>query len=72
MELLVDWSHRRLQHAVDAVFHIHRVILGLDMDVAGAALDRRINHRIDEPDYGANIAGQSLDGEALLALFVLT
>ena len=33
---LVDRLHRRLQHAVDAVLHVHRVVLRLDVDVADA------------------------------------
>ncbi len=38
-KLLVDRPHRRLQHAVDPVLHVDRVVLRLDVDVAGAALD---------------------------------
>ena len=40
VELLGDRLHRRLQHAVDAVLDVHRVVLRLDVDVAGAPLDR--------------------------------
>ena len=40
VEALVDRPHRRLQHAVDAVLHVHRVVLRLDVDVARAPLDR--------------------------------
>ena len=39
VELLGDRPHRRLQHAVDPVLHVDRVVLRLDVDVAGAPLD---------------------------------
>ena len=40
---LVDRPHRRLQHAVDPVLHVHRIVLRLDVDVAGAPLDGAVD-----------------------------
>ena len=66
-EPLGDRPHGRLQHAVDAVLHAHRVVLRLDVDVAGAALDGREDRRVDQPDDRAVVARQPLDGEVVFA-----
>ena len=71
VEPLVDRAHRRLEDAVDPVFHVDRVVLGLDVDVAGAPLNRRVDRRIDETDDRAGIGGQFLDRELVLAGIVL-
>ena len=68
---LGDRPHRRLQHAVDAVLHIHRIVLRLDVNVARAPLDRREDGRVDEADDRAAVARQALDGEVVLARFVV-
>ena len=67
VELLGDRPHRRLQHAVDAVLHVHRVVLRLDVDVARAPLDGGEDGRIDQPDDRADVARQPLDREVVLA-----
>ena len=71
VEALVDRPHRRLQHAVDAVLHVHRVVLRLDVDVARAPLDRRVDRRVDEPDDRARVGRQLVDRELLVARLVL-
>ena len=68
---LRDRPHRRLQHAVDPVLHVHRVVAGLDVDVARAPLDRGVDRRVDQPDDRADVAGQPLDGEVLVAGLVV-
>ena len=67
---LVDRPHRRLQHAVDAVLHVDRVVLRLDVDVARAALDGRVDRGVHQPDDRARVGRQLLDGELLVALLV--
>ena len=67
VEALVDRPHRRLQHAVDPVLHVHRVVLRLDVDVAGAALDGGVDRRVDQADDRARIGRELLDRELLLA-----
>ena len=68
---LGDRPHRRLQHAVDAVLHVHRIVLRLDVDVAGAPLDRGVDGRVDQPDDRAAVARQPLDGQVVFAGLVL-
>ena len=70
VELLGDRPHRRLQHAVDAVLHVDRVVLRLDVDVARAPLDRGVDRRVDQPDDRADVARQPLDGEAVVAVLL--
>ena len=65
-----DRPHRRLQHAVDAVLHVDRVVLRLDVDVARPPLDGRVDRRVDQPDDRADVARQPLDGEALVAVLL--
>ena len=71
VELLRDRPHRRLQHAVDAVLHVHRVVAGLDVDVARAPLNGREDRRIDELDDRADVAREPLDGEVLVEVVVV-
>ena len=68
---LVDRPHGGLQHAVDPVLHVHRVVLGLDVDVARAPLDGRVDHRVDQPDDRAGIAREPFDGQPLLGAVLL-
>ena len=68
VEALVDRPHRRLQDAVDPVLHVHRIVLRLDVDVARAALDRRIERRVDQPDDRALVRGQLVDGQLVVEL----
>ena len=70
VEAAVDRPHRRLQHAVDAVLHVHRVVAGLDVNVARPALNRGVDGRVDQPDDGAGIGRQLVDGQLLVAGFV--
>ena len=66
MKLARDRPHRRLQHAVDAVLDVDRVVAGLDVDVARPPLDRRVDRRIDQADDRIHVAGrQPFDGEAV-------
>ena len=68
VEALVDRPHRRLQHAVDPVLHVHRIVLRLDVDVAGPALDRGIERRVDEPDDRTLIGGELVDAQLIVEL----
>ena len=71
MELFGDRPHRRLQHAVDAVLHVHRVVAGLDVDVARAPLNGREDGRIHQLDDRADVARQTLDGQVLVEVVVV-
>ena len=70
VELLGDRPHRRLQHAVDPVLHVHRIVLRLDVDVARAPLDGGVDRRVDQPDDRADVARQPLDGQVVVAVLV--
>ena len=48
-----------------------RVVLGLDVDVGGAALERLEDDRVDEPDDRAGVRRELVDGEGLFARLVL-
>ena len=51
---------RRLgEHAVDAVADPHLVLLRLEVDVGGAALDGLLDHPLDELDDGRVLAGRA-------------
>ena len=65
-----DGRHGRLQHAVDAVLDDHRIVVGLDMNVGGAALESGEDGGVDQANDGADVffAGQLLDGD----IFVLS
>jgi hypothetical protein len=64
---LVDRAHRGLQHAVDPVLHVDGVVLRLDVNVAGAPLNGRVERRVHKPDHRAGVGCQLLDGERLVA-----
>jgi len=70
VKTLVDRPHGRLEHAVDAVLDVHRVVLGLDVDVARPPLNGGEDHRVDQADDGADVAGEPLDGEVVLPRLV--
>ena len=40
------------QHAVDAVADAQEPLLGLEVDVGGAALDGVVQQRVDQPHHG--------------------
>ena len=67
VEAAVDWPHRGLEDAVDAVLHVDRIVARFDVDVAGTALNRGIDGRIDEPDDRAGIGRQLVDGQLFVA-----
>ena len=52
-------------------FTLHRVVLRLDVDVRGAALQRGEHHRVDQPDDRARVRGQLVDRQVLFARLVL-
>ena len=70
MELLGDRPHCRLQHAVNPVLDVHRVVLRLDVDIAGAALNRGVDGRVDEFDDWADVAGEAFNRQVVVAGFV--
>ena len=69
---LVDRRHGRLQHAVDPVLHVDRVVLRLDVDVARTALDRRVDRRVHQPDDRARVGRELVDGQLVFARVVLS
>ena len=68
---LVDRVHRLVEDAVDAVLDDDDVLLRLDVDVRGAALDRVEDDRVDELDDRRGVLRDPVDREGLLALLVL-
>src|SRR6202012_379599 len=70
--LLGNGSHGHLQHAVDAVFDNHRVVVRFNVDVGGAPLERGENRRIHQADDGADVLfrGQLLDRNVLVGVVV--
>src|ERR1019366_6678983 len=72
MVLLGDGLHGLLQHAVNAVLDDHGVVARLDVDVAGAPLQRGKDRGIHQPDDGADVGlgRQLLDGDGLVGIFV--
>ena len=71
MKPLVDRPHRRLQHAVDPVLHVHRVVLRFDVDVAGAPLHCGVERGVHEANDRAGIRRQFLDRKLFVSAFVL-
>ncbi len=65
-----DGRHGFLEHAVDAVLDVEGVVVGLDVDVGGAALESGEDGGIDQADDGADVffAGQLLDGDVFVGL----
>jgi hypothetical protein len=68
---LVDRVHGLVEHAVDAVLDDDDVLLGLDVDVRGAALDRVEHHGVDELDDRRGVLRDPVDREGLFSLLVL-
>ena len=68
---LVDRVHRLVEHAVDPVLDDDDVLLRLDVDVRGAALDRVEDDRVDELDDRRGVLRDPVDREGLFALLVL-
>ena len=69
--LLGDGRHGLLENAVDPVLDVDVVVFGMNVDVAGPALQGVEDGRVHQPDDGAlRLIGQLLDGN-LLAGFVL-
>ena len=68
-----DGRHGRLQHAVDAVFHVQAVVAGLDMNIAAAPLQGGKDRGVDQPNDGADIGlgRQLLDRDGFFGVFVL-
>ncbi len=71
VKALVDRPHRRLQDAVNPVFHVDGIFLRLDMDVARASLDRAVEGRVDEPDDRARVGRQAVHGQRIIRTVVL-
>src|SRR5438132_9616221 len=74
MPFLGDRLHGVLQYAVDAVFDSHFRVTRFDVDVTGAALERREYDGLDEAHHraGGAIASQAVAGNCLFAfLFFL-
>ncbi len=71
VEAPIDRAHRRLQHAVDAILHVHGVVARLDVDVARPPLNRGVDRRVHQPDDRARVGGQLVDGELIVAGVVL-
>ena len=67
-----DGRHRLLQHAVDAVLDMHRIVISLDVNIRGAPFQSGEDGRVHQPDDGADVffAGQLLDGDILVGVFV--
>src|SRR6266536_5262940 len=73
MVLFRNWRHGLGQHSVYAELDAHRIILGLDMNVAGPALQRREDRGVHEADDWAHVAllGQLVNRNTLVAAFFL-
>ena len=44
--------HGLLQHTINAVLHMERVIIGFQVDIGRASLKRRIHRGVDQADDG--------------------
>ncbi len=60
------------RHAVDAVLHVHRIVLRFDVNVARPPLDRAVDGRVHQADHGLASGGQLLDRQRLVAGVVFT
>src|SRR6185437_12931492 len=69
VEFLGDGRQGRVQHAVNAVLDVDFGVAGLDVDVAGAALERGVNGRVHQLDDGVDVpvGGEALDRNGLVA-----
>ena len=61
--------HGLREHAIDAELDDHGIIAGLNVNIAGPALQRGEDRGIHEPDDRAHVAlrGQLVDRDALVA-----
>src|ERR1700739_2736366 len=68
-----DGRHGFLQDSVDAVLHMQRIVISLDVDVRGASLESGEDGGVDQADDGTDvlIAGQLLDGDVFVGLGVV-
>ena len=71
MKPLGNRPHGRLQHTVDAVLHVHPIVLRLDVDVARATLDGGVNGGVHQANDRTAVAGQPLDGQVLIAQVIV-
>ena len=64
--------HRLLQHAVNAVLHVHRIVVALNMNIRRAPLQCRKNRRIHQPDNRADVlvARQLLNRDVLVGVVI--
>jgi hypothetical protein len=70
VELLGDRPHGGLQHPVNPVLHMDRVVLCLDVDVTRPALQGGEDRRIHQLDDRADVARQPLDRQVVVAVVV--
>ena len=70
--LLGDGLHGLLQHAVNAVLDDHGVVARLDVNIAGAPLQRGKDGGVHQADDGADVGlgRQLLDGDGLVGVLV--
>ncbi|SRR5258708_40309060 len=73
MPFLGDGLHSMLQHAVDSVFDGNFGVASLDVDVAGAPLERGEDNGFDEAHHraGGAIASQTVAGNRLVAILII-
>jgi hypothetical protein len=64
--------HGGLQHAVDAVLHMQAVVVGLEVNIGSAALERGEDGGVDQPDDRADVffRGQLLDRDVFVGIVV--
>jgi hypothetical protein len=67
-----DGRHGRLEDAVDAVFHMQAVVVGLDVDIGGAPLESGEDGGVDQADDRADVlfGGQLFDRDVFVGVFV--
>ena len=68
-----DGRHGLLQHAVDAVLDVHRIVVAFNMNVGGAALQGGEDRGVHKANNGADVfgvAGELLDGDVFVGVFV--
>ena len=71
--VLGDGRHGVMQHAVNAVLDGHFLIARLDVDVAGAPLERVEDGGVDKLDHRRDgaIGGELVDGESLVLILLI-
>jgi hypothetical protein len=67
-----DGGHGGLEHAVDAVLDVDIVVVGLDVNVGGAALEGGEDGGVDQANDGADVffAGELFDGDVFVGIVV--